>query len=207
MMFFLKVKQSDTFSGQIFFGLGVLLVLLAGFAFAFSYITKKTPRYQPRVFPIGAISIPENDDPDSEKTIFERLKFKEAQEMYQQSYLELIKRINETDTSSIDVKKQKSFFYEYNNTQRDYRKVLKKLEESNKDDRLKCFARMRSLILAVMFHDRREKKKMTKFLPEKLIKMGALKEMPICPKGGTYSIIYKDGRRFFHCSIHGVLRN
>jgi hypothetical protein len=66
---------------------------------------------------------------------------------------------------------------------------------------------MRSLILAVLFHDRKMQKRMTRFNPELLIEIGAMNEIPKCPSGGKYSIIYKDGRRFFHCSIHGTLRN
>jgi hypothetical protein len=155
-----------------------------------------------------AVSIPDVNRPGKEpEGILNQLKFKEVHENYQRSYLDMINKINRTDTSNIDIKKFRYFFSDYEKSQKNYQRTLKKIEDYQKDFKLKCFARMRSLILAVLFHDRKMKKRMTRFNPELLMKIGALNEIPECPSGGKYSIIYKDGRRFFHCSVHGILRN
>ncbi|MEW6711936.1 MAG: hypothetical protein AB1403_19090, partial [Candidatus Riflebacteria bacterium] len=147
------------------------------------------------------------DRPISEENILDRIKFKEMHEKYQASYLETINKISKTDTTNIDIKRFRYFFNDYEKAQKDYKQTLKKVEDYQKDFKLRCFAKMRSLILGVLFHDRKMQKRMTRFNPDLLLEIGAMTEIPQCPSGGKYSIIYKDGRRFFHCSIHGTLKN
>ncbi|GAB4283361.1 MAG: hypothetical protein Kow0029_29480 [Candidatus Rifleibacteriota bacterium] len=198
-----------TFSGKKFYLLGIAFVFLAGFAFALNWYLSRTPiKIEDPIGP-NAVPIPDiNSTKDqSEESILEKLKFKEVHEAYEASYLKIVQRINELDTSNIDIKKYRYFFSDYEKNKKNYRKILKKVEDYQKDFKLKCFAKMRSLILAVLFHDRKMQKKMTRYDPELLKKIGALSDIPKCPSGGVYSIIYKDGRRFFHCSIHGTLRN
>jgi len=207
------VKNNDTLSGQKLYWLGIFFMFLAASVFAFSFISnwlsRKTP---PR--DLTQITIPPYN-PDSEddhgegakKSLLERLNFKKAHENFQQSYLDLVKNISESSGQKIDIRKQRDIFNNYSRAQNNYKNILGKVEEYEKDFRLKCFARMRSIILAVLFYDRQAKTRMTRFNAEELIKIGALKEIPVCPRGGKYSIVYKDGRRLFNCSIHGTLKN
>jgi hypothetical protein len=154
------------------------------------------------------IAIPDIEDlSDTSKSILERLKFQKIHEKYQQSYLMMIQKINDTDTTTIDLQKHKYFFSGYKDTKEKYEEALEKLEDYQKTYKVKCFARMRTLIMAVLYHDKKMGRKMTTFDPELLKKIGALDKIPKCPSGGEYSILYKDGRRFFHCSVHGTLRN
>ncbi|PKL42861.1 MAG: hypothetical protein CVV41_12605 [Candidatus Riflebacteria bacterium HGW-Riflebacteria-1] len=146
-------------------------------------------------------------DDEGERTLFEQLRIQEVHQQYQTSYLDLVQKISQGDTTKINIQKDRELFKTYNRARTDYQESLNKVEEYEKDFRVKCFARMRSLILAVLFFDRKSNTRMTKFNAEKLIEIGALQEIPECPRGGNYSIIYKDGRRLFHCSIHGTLRN
>jgi hypothetical protein len=197
-----------TFSGKKFIMLGVVFLFLAVCALLLTwYFSGRAP--EPDVIEPGAIVIPDvtGNKATDEDGILDQIKFKEAHEMYQQSYLQTINEINNLDTTNIDVKKYRYFFSDYEKSQKHYQRTLKKVEDYRKDFKIKCFARMRSLILAVLFHDRKLKKKMTRFNPDLLIEIGALNKMPECPSGGKYSIIYKDGRRFFHCSVHGILKN
>lgn len=198
----------ETFSGKKFQLLGIAFLFLAVVAFAASWvISRRQPPPEDVVGP-GAIAIPDVvANPEDQESILNQVKFKEVHENYQKSYLEMINKISKTDTSNIDIKKFRYFFSDYERKQENYLKVRKKIEDFQKDFKIKCFAKMRSLILAVLFHDRKMQKRMTRFNPELLIKIGAMNEIPKCPSGGKYSIIYKDGRRFFHCSIHGTLRN
>lgn len=199
----------ETFSGKKFYVLGIIFVFLATLAFAANWYFNRTTT--PPAIEIGprAIPIPDVNEISAEaaESLLEKLKFKEVHENYQRSYLAMINKISKLDTTKIDVKKYRYFFSDYEKNQKNYRKTLKKIEDYQKDYKIKCFAKMRSIILAVLFHDRKMKKKMTKFNPELLIKIGAMNESPRCPQNGKYSIIYKDGRRFFHCSVHGTLRN
>lgn len=183
----------------------MLFVFLAVFAFAATWLQWKTPvsDYDPEAYRGTPITI----DEEGERTLFEQLRFQETHQNYQASYLALIQKISQTDTTKIDVQKDREIFKTYTRARADYQDSLDKIEEYEKDFRVKCFARMRSLILAVLFYDRKTGTRMTRFSPEKLIEVGALQEVPQCPRGGKYSIIYKDGRRLFHCSVHGTLRN
>lgn len=200
----------ETFSGKKFQLLGIIFLFLAVAAFAANWIISRRPIVAPpdEVVGPGSIAIPDVvGQPAGDDDILNRVKLKEVHETYQKSYLEMINRISKTDTTKIDVKKFRYFFSEYERNQKNYRQTLQKIEDYQKDFKIKCFAKMRSLILAVLFHDRKMQKRMTRFNPELLIEIGAMTEVPKCPSGGKYSIIYKDGRRFFHCSIHGTLRN
>lgn len=199
------MNSKEYFSGQGLYWLGMLFVFLAVFAFAANWLQWKTPvaDYDPEAYRGTPISI----DDLSEQTLFDQLKFQETHQKYQTSYLELVQRISQTDTTKINTKTDRDLFKPYSRAKTDYQESLDKVEEYEKDFRIKCFARMRSLILAVLFYDRKTNTRMTKFNSEKLIEVGALQEVPVCPRGGKYSIIYKDGRRLFHCSVHGTLRN
>ncbi|PKL47175.1 MAG: hypothetical protein CVV42_13970 [Candidatus Riflebacteria bacterium HGW-Riflebacteria-2] len=183
----------------------MLFVFLALFAYAATWLQWKTPisDYDPDAYQGTPISI----DDASEKTLFEQLRLQEVHQNYQTSYLDLVQRISQTDTTKINIQSDRDLFKPYARARADYQESLDKVEEYEKDFRVKCFARMRSLILAVLFYDRKTGTRMTKFNAEKLLEVGALQEIPMCPRGGSYSIIYKDGRRLFHCSIHGTLRN
>ncbi|MBU1107493.1 MAG: hypothetical protein KKB51_12555 [Candidatus Riflebacteria bacterium] len=199
------MNSKDIFSGQAFYWLGMIFVFLAVFAFAGSWLQWKTPVVV--VDPSSFRGPPITIDDEGERTLFEQLKFQEIHQNYQSSYLDLIQRISQSDTTKIDTQKGRDLFKTYNRARTDYQESRDKIEEYEKDFRIKCFARMRSLILAVLFYDRKTKTRMSTFNPEQLVKVGALQKIPECPRGGNYSIIYKDGRRLFHCSIHGTLRN
>jgi hypothetical protein len=165
--------------------------------------------------PLVVNEIDELEDVGDEDDIFEALDFQGVHMAFQQSYLELIDRIDnkEVDKKSpdgairIDIKRDALLYETYRKAQNNYSKVLKKVEEHEKDFKIKCFGRMRKLILAVLYADKKLGKRVTKFESEKLIEIGALDSIPVCPRGGEYSIIYKNGRRLFNCSIHGVLKN
>ena len=175
MIINLNVKHTTTFSGQKLYWLGLLFVLLAFFLLAKNVFFGKRPRYTPKQTG-QPVAIPDIRDKNATQTLFTKLNFQQAQEMYQKSYLKLINKIYQTDTTSIDVKKFKGFFYEYGRVQKKYKKVLGKIEDHENSIKLKCFAKMRTLIFAVLYHDRRSKKRMKKFDAKKLIKMGALKK-------------------------------
>lgn len=144
---------------------------------------------------------------DGKKDLLEALKFQKVHTLYQASYVELVDKINNLDTSKINIRNAQGIFDDYNNVKREYTRTLKRIDEYEKEYKLKCFARMRSLILAVLYSDKHFKKRTTKFDPEVFIEIGALQEIPVCPRGGEYSIVYKDGRRLFRCSKHGILKN
>lgn len=204
----LIVKNQEIFSGQKFYWLGMIFIFLAIFAFASNWLSRKTPPVDLDSLPI---TLPMNGNQDhgegEKKNLLEKLNFKQVHENYQQSYLDLVKKISESQTSRIDLRKDMDIFKSYKRAKTDLKETLVKVEEYEKDFRLKCFAKMRSIILAVLFYDRQTQKRMSRFIPEELVKVGALQEIPECPRGGKYSIIYKDGRRLFHCSIHGTLKN
>lgn len=141
------------------------------------------------------------------RDLLEELNFQAVHGRYQTAYLELVDRINSTDMSKLNVREAEMIFNHYKEVQYDYSKTLKKIDDYEKKYKLQCFGRMRTLIMAVLYADKHFKKRVTKFDPDKLIEIGALREKPVCPRGGTYSIVYKDGRRLFSCSMHGVLRN
>lgn len=156
----------------------------------------------------------EIDEISDEENIFDSLDFQNVHTAYQKSYLELIDSINNKQPQKdndgvirIDVKRDALLFETYKKAQSNYGKVLKKVEDHEKDFKIKCFARMRKLILAVLYADKKLGKRVTRFDGEKLVEIGALDSIPVCPRGGEYSIIYKNGRRLFNCSIHGVLKN
>ena len=153
-------------------------------------------------------------DVGEEENIFESLDFQNVHTAFQKSYLELIDNIDNKETKKgsegivrIDIKRDALLFETYKKAQNNYGKILKKVEDHEKDFKITCFARKRKLILAVLFADRKFGKRVTRFDGEKLVEIGALDSIPVCPRGGEYSIIYKNGRRLFNCSIHGVLKN
>ena len=183
----------------------MLFIFLAIFAFSASFLTWKTPVTEVNPNPEKGTPIAIEDF--KEKTLFEQLNFQRVQQNYQTSYLDLIQKISETDTEKIDTRNARDIFRNYDLAKSEYKSSRSKIDEYEKDFRVKCFGRMRSLIVAVLFYDRKTGKRMTRFNAQQLIETGALQEIPACPRGGTYSIIYKDGRRLFHCSVHGILRN
>ncbi|MDD2997845.1 MAG: hypothetical protein PHV05_02215 [Candidatus Riflebacteria bacterium] len=186
--------------------LGIIFIILAVFSFVIITLARSRPLDLPTSVRDPVIASTRNIA-ETKESLLEQLNFRKVHETYQASYLDLIQKITESDSTKIDVKKQKEIFKNYSRAKADFRDVLVKVEEYEKDFKLKCFARMRSLILAVLFYDRKNKSRMTKFDPDKLIELGAIQEIPKCPQGGKYSIIYKDGRRLFNCSIHGTLKN
>ena len=144
---------------------------------------------------------------DGKKDLLEALRFQKVQTLYQASYVELVNKINQLDTTKINMRDSHLVFDDYSKVKKEYTKTRRRIDDYEKEFKLKCFARMRSLILAVLYSDKHFRKRTTKFDAETLIKIGALQETPICPRGGEYSIVYKDGRRLFRCSKHGILKN
>ncbi|HNW33912.1 MAG TPA: hypothetical protein PKM25_03200, partial [Candidatus Ozemobacteraceae bacterium] len=139
-------------------------------------------------------------------SVFEQFHFKEVHMDFQHSYLNLIQNINSFNTPQVDIKAQKAMFSEYGRTHRKYQDVLKSIASYAEDQKLRCFSIMKSMILAVLYYDKKTNKKMFKFDPDKLKSEKILLDIPKCPDGGVYSIVYKDGRRLFRCSLHGILR-
>ena len=204
------MKSKEFFSALPLHWLGIALLALAVLAYVATMIFSQSPPEpeiigRPKPPPVTGRSA--DDGSDEKKNLLERLEFQKKHQQFQASYLNLIQKISEMDTTRINTRKDRDLFKNYNRAKADFTETLKKVEDYEKDFRLKCFARMRSLILAVLFYDRKHTTRMTKFDPDALIKLGALQEIPVCPRGGRYSIIYKDGRRLFHCSIHGTLKN
>ncbi len=204
------MKSKEFFSALPLHWLGTALLALAVLAYVATLIFSG-PASEPFITgrPVvknGTQTAPD-DGSNEKKNLLERLEFQKKHQQFQTSYLDLVQKIGQMDTTKINLKKDRELFKSYNRARADFTETLKKVEDYEKDFRLKCFARMRSLILAVLFYDRKNSKRMTKFDPDALIKLGALQEIPFCPRGGRYSIIYKDGRRLFHCSIHGTLKN
>ncbi len=139
-------------------------------------------------------------------SVFEQFQFREVHTDFQRSYLQLIQNINGFNSPQVDIRDQKLLFSEYGRAQRKYKDVLKKIAAYSAEQKLRCFSVMKSLILAILYYDKKTNKKMFKYDPEKLLSEKILLSIPKCPDGGEYSIIYKDGRRLFRCSVHGVLR-
>jgi hypothetical protein len=67
-------------------------------------------------------------------------------------------------------------FQELHPAQNEFQDVLGKVEDTKKDFVSYCFARMRSVILSVLYYDVTTKTRMTKFNGEELVKIGALQE-------------------------------
>ncbi len=203
------MKSKEFFSALPLHWLGTGLLALAVLAYVATLIFS-SPSTEPPVIKRPAVNNTTSgpdDGSNEKKNLLERLEFQKKHQQFQASYLDLVQKIGTMDTTKINLKKDRELFKGYNRARADFTETLKKVEDYEKDFRLKCFARMRSLILAVLFYDRKNATRMTKFDPDALIKIGALQEIPVCPRGGRYSIIYKDGRRLFHCSIHGTLKN
>lgn len=212
------MKSETLFSKQNIKWLGVFLVLLAILSLIFIIMFTRRARSVPTYNrPLVVDDIDVDDFDEKEENLFQSLDFQNVHNTFQKSYLELIKAIDSKEsrkdaadgTIRIDIKKDKLLFETYKKAQSNYNKVLKKIEDHERDYKLKCFARMRKLILAVLYADKKLKKRVTKFDVEKLTEIGALtpEDIPTCPRGGEYSIIYKNERRLFNCSIHGVLKN
>lgn len=162
------------------------------------------PPPPPRSAAVPAIS--STTAPIASGSVFEQFQLKEVHSDFQRSYLQLIQNINSFNTPQVDIKNQKLLFSEYGRAQRKYRDVLKKIETYAEEQRLRCFSIMKSMILAVLYYDKKTNKKMFKYDPEKLMSEKILLSIPKCPDAGEFSIIYKDGRRLFRCSVHGILR-
>jgi len=203
------VKSKEFFSRIPLQWLGIAFLALAVLSFlasTFISIQPAEPYVPTRPTNVSNPAKPD-DGSDEKKNLLERLEFQKKHQNFQASYLDLIQKIGSADTTKINTRKDRDLFKGYNRARADFSDTLKKVEEYEKDFRLKCFAKMRSLILAVLFYDRKTGSRMTKFDAEGLVKIGAFQEAPACPRGGRYSIIYKDGRRLFNCSIHGTLKN
>jgi len=204
-----NVKSKDFFSRIPLQWLGIAFLALAVLSFLASMFINIQPAepYVPNRPTNVSNPVSPDDGSDEKKNLLERLEFQKKHQNFQASYLDLIQKIGSADTTKINTRKDRDLFKNYNRARADFSDTLKKVEEYEKDFRLKCFAKMRSLILAVLFYDRKTGSRMTKFDAEGLVKIGAFQEAPACPRGGRYSIIYKDGRRLFNCSIHGTLKN
>lgn len=190
--------------------LGVVFLFLALIAFVYILFNRKIDPIPTGKTYFDQFTYVDDEDllgEDGKKDLLETLRFQRAHSLYQASYVELIDKINRFDTNKINIKTAKGVFDDYNNVKREYTRTLKRIDDYEKEYKLKCFARMRSLILAVLYSDKHFRKRTTKFDAETLIEIGALQEVPICPRGGEYSIVYKDGRRLFRCSKHGILKN
>lgn len=184
--------------------LGICFLFLAIFAFFFASMFRHQSTYRPLppiIIPASAISI------DGEGTIYEQTNFQQAHENYQRSYLNLVNRIYQTDLTSIDINTSRKLFEEYELQQRLYRGTRQKIDDYQNKFKEQCFARMRSLIQAVLIFDRQRKVRLTRLDYEAMLKLGVIESIPKCPQGGEYSIINRGGRRFFHCTVHGTLRN
>lgn len=139
-------------------------------------------------------------------SIFDQYQFQKTHQEFQKSYLDLVGDIQNQPGPKVDVLEKRAAFSRYTRSRRNYEDVLKKISEAKKEERLKCFAAMKSLIRGILFYDQKTKKKTSRYDPERLVKEGIFTTPPTCPSGGKYSIISRDGRRFFHCDIHGTLR-
>jgi hypothetical protein len=209
------MKQQQTFfSKQNVLWLGIFLVFLAFLSLFFMFMSKRNTRQTMKTHKPLVVNDIEVGDVGEEENIFESLDFQNVHTAFQKSYLELIENITNREAKKgqdgvvmIDMKRDALLFETYKKAQNNYGKILKKVEDHEKDFKIKCFARMRKLILAVLFADKKFGKRVTRFDGEKLVEIGALDSIPVCPRGGEYSIIYKNGRRLFNCSIHGVLKN
>ena len=208
------MKQQTLFSKQNVLWLGIFLVFLAFLSLFFMFMSRRSTRQTIKTHKPLVVNEIEVGDVNDEENIFESLDFQNVHTAFQKSYLELIDSIDNRETKKgsegvvrIDVKRDALLFETYKKAQSNYGKVLKKVEDHEKDFKIKCFARMRKLILAVLYADKKFGKRVTRFDGDKLVEIGALDAIPVCPRGGEYSIIYKNGRRLFNCSIHGVLKN
>lgn len=208
------MKQQTLFSKQNVLWLGIFLVFLAFLSLFFMFMSRRNTRQTMTTHKPLVVNDIEVGDITDEENIFESLDFQNVHTAFQKSYLELIQNIDNKEVKKgsegivrIDLKRDSLLFETYKKAQSNYGKVLKKVEDHEKDFKIKCFARMRKLILAVLYADKKFGKRVTRFDGDKLVEIGALDAIPVCPRGGEYSIIYKNGRRLFNCSIHGVLKN
>lgn len=195
--------------------LGIFLVFLAGLSLLFMVMSnRRAPRIISKSKPL-VINDFDIDSVDEEENMFESLDFQRVHTEYQTAYLDLINSIttrapmkgSEDNTVEVDIRNDILLFENFRTAQNNYSKALKRIEEHEKKYKKLCFGRMRKLILAVLQADKKLGKRVTRFDSEKLIEMGALDEMPVCPRNGEYSIIYKNDRRLFNCSVHGILKN
>ena len=207
-------QQKTLFSKQNVLWLGIFLIFLAFLSLFFMFMSRRNTRETMKTYKPLVVNDIEVGDVNDEENIFESLDFQNVHTAFQKSYLELINNIDNRETKKgsegvvrIDIKRDALLFETYKKAQSNYGKVLKKVEDHEKDFKIKCFARMRKLILAVLYADKKFGKRVTRFEGDKLVEIGALDAIPVCPRGGEYSIIYKNGRRLFNCSIHGVLKN
>ncbi len=139
-------------------------------------------------------------------SLFDQFRLQETHQEFQKSYLDLVRDIQNQPTAKVDILERRPTISRYTRSRKNYADVLKKISEAKKEERLKCFATMKSLIRGILFYDQKTKKKTSRYDPERLVKEGIFTTAPTCPSGGKYSIISRDGRRFFHCDIHGTLR-
>lgn len=165
------------------------------------------PTPEPVRGPGRPISVESLAEATGTQTLFERLQLQKVHQDYTKSYLDLIQKINQVKTDNLDVKEQLQTFSNYSYAFRRYRDVMNKIANADKEMKKKCFSIMRSLIVGVVVYDQKTKKKMFKFDAQKLMAESIIKELPVCPAGGAYSIYYKDGQRLLQCSRHGTLRS
>lgn len=162
------------------------------------------------VVPADAIAIPmiESGQTATEAVhIFERLHFQKNHKDLQNSYLSLVEKISNSGQPTVDVREQRLLYNNYKAAQARYRDTIRQVDDYQKDQKLKCFSMMKSLIRGIMYYDQKVGKRLTRFEPELLLKEGVFTTVPRCPENGTYTIIVRNERRFFHCSVHGILRN
>ncbi len=116
-----------------------------------------------------------------------------------------VRQINRTE-GTIDLTEARRLYDRYDQAVKKYIKVLKQISDTAKNSRLSCYSSMKSIILAIVYCDKKTGQKMTKYDPETLIKLGVMASEPKCPSGGFYSLYTKDGRRFVRCTVHGTLK-
>ncbi|HNV71209.1 MAG TPA: hypothetical protein PKO06_16010 [Candidatus Ozemobacteraceae bacterium] len=165
------------------------------------------PAPEPTRSPGRLVSIESLAEATGTQTLFERLQLQKVHQDYTKSYLDLMQKINQTNTDGLNVKEQLNTFSNYSYAFRRYRDVMNKIANADKEMKKKCFSIMRSLIVSVVVYDKKTKKKMFKFDAQKLLQESIITELPKCPAGGEYSIYYKDGQRLLQCSRHGTLRS
>lgn len=198
------MSNNDLLSGNALLWLGGSFLLLACFALFIGYFVEPPERYTRS----QRIHIPEpvryNEDADN---LFDRINFQQSQENYQRSYLQLVNHISEVDTTNINVDDHRETFQQYDTQLKRYRNARQKIDEYERTFKEKCFRRMRGLIQSIIHHESAVGDRMMILDYELLFETNSIEEKPLCPRGGTYRIINRGGRRVFNCSVHGTLRN
>lgn len=197
-------SAAPSFPGRVLTCLGVFALL----SFLSWLGCSSTPSDPPPPDDAIAIPLPRPGQTATEAVdIFEKLHFQRVHQDLQHSYLTLIDKINDPNITSVDVKSQRSMYVRYQAAQNKYQDTIRKVVDLQKDQKLKCFSMMKSLVRGIVFYDQKVGKKLTRFDPDQLLREHIFSTIPSCPENGTYTIIVRNERRFFHCSIHGILRN